>query len=719
MKKILLKFTVFFTLTLISSRPLFSQSWISYTCYNHINGFAVDADTVWIGTDGGLEKRLSDGTLIDQLDRLDGLPHVTITDMAIDKNGIKWFVINNSGVASFDGISWTVFNALNSNLPSGFNYSNIHSDPVTGHIWVGTGEGAAEFDGNNWVTYNPDNSGLSYKFVSDIAIDASGKVWMATWEGLNTLQGATWQVYKKNNSGIPGNFVNSVDIGLDGLVWVGTNDGAATFDGINWTTYDILNSSLNSDEINDIRPVSNDEVWFATKKGASRLMNGTWETFLPGNSNLPGKEIKRISIDNAGNKWLTSEHDGAVRFDGTDFTVYTDKRLLNNRIEDFQFDHDNNLWVACNDYVDDENNGLVKFDGANWEHFTESNSGLPTDIIWRINVDTKNNIWLLGYQHMVKYDGTFHDYLGFSCTVPSSMYFTPEDTLWIAYNGTDYCALTHSKIYDGEVVSNYAWNSGTNTAFFYAPASDSQGNLWFCSFNSNGGVLKYTGSAVTEYIPFVPAQSHADMILVDAFDNIWCAGYSGFMIYDQQNNNWTVNNNIPNFALNSSFISSWTFDQNNHLWFSFHLNLSDKDFLYKYDGTNFTEYNLENSPLSTMYVNSMKIKNDGSIWFATKKGLMGFYPDGIPTNTDELVAKTNHLKLYPNPASESIIVETAGDESEGGSFLTIYNSMQQLVLNRKLNNGKSLTDISRLAPGIYLINLYSSGSVVSEKLVVQ
>ena len=49
-----------------------------------------------------------------------------------------------------------------------------------GDLWVGTSSGLAKFDGASWTVFNEENSGLPYDAVHELIFDKDGVLWVGT-----------------------------------------------------------------------------------------------------------------------------------------------------------------------------------------------------------------------------------------------------------------------------------------------------------------------------------------------------------------------------------------------------------------------------------------------------------------------------------------------------------------------------------------------------------
>ncbi len=91
-------------------------------------------------------------------------------------------------------------------------------------------------------------------------------------------------------------------------------------------------------------------------------------------------------------------------------------------------------------------------------------------------------------------------------------------------------------------------------------------------------------------------------------------------------------------------------------------------------------------------------------------------------NTTEVNTNISAIKLYPNPASEQIIVEANLEESDNYQ-LVIRNLFGAVVMSRSLDLQKGMNNvemnIEQLKNGIYTYNLQNENGLVSRKFVVQ
>jgi photosystem II stability/assembly factor-like uncharacterized protein len=87
---------------------------------------------------------------------------------------------------------------------------------------------------------------------------------------------------------------------------------------------------------------------------------------------------------------------------------------------------------------------------------------------------------------------------------------------------------------------------------------------------------------------------------------------------------------------------------------------------------------------------------------------------GYPAGTIDFSSKLSPLKIYPNPASNTITIETP---TKG--HLNILNLNGKVILQQEITESKTTFDISILASGVYLVRVMSEKVVQVGKFVKQ
>ena len=111
-----------------------------------------EGNYLWVGGSIGLarfDKQTEEFTWFTRYDT--GLPLDSITAMAIDQNGIKWFAINKMRLVKYDDVNWTVYDIPNSGSPD--NQIRTIAIDAQNEKWIGTSNGGiVVLNDTSWTT---------------------------------------------------------------------------------------------------------------------------------------------------------------------------------------------------------------------------------------------------------------------------------------------------------------------------------------------------------------------------------------------------------------------------------------------------------------------------------------------------------------------------------------------------------------------------------------
>lgn len=175
-----------------------------------------DHDNLWFGVDSG-GVGLYDGNSLMVMNRLD---HLAVTDIAVDKNDIKW---------------------------------------------IGTVAGIEKYDNQNWYHYDASNSGFPGYNVNAVAVDSSNNKLFGSDQGLAIYNDTTWVVYDSGNSDLPNDIIYFIYVDSENTIWISCDFGnLVAIKGNNWIIY---NPSSNYGNINSMVKDCHSDIWFTTSEG--------------------------------------------------------------------------------------------------------------------------------------------------------------------------------------------------------------------------------------------------------------------------------------------------------------------------------------------------------------------------------------------------------------------------------------------------------------------
>jgi ligand-binding sensor domain-containing protein len=296
-----------------------------------------------------------------------------------DADGNLWFGSYGEGLYKFDGklfIHFGTAQGLNSNI-----IYVILQDKI-GNIWVGTNKGLNRFDGkkfvsipiilsNNTSSYlsnSNNNITPSENAVWSLMQDKSGTIWIGTDDGIYCYKGKEFSRFLDNqavvnNDSLKLKAIFSILEAKNGNIWFAacTSEGVSSFDGKTLSNIIPYKETGRTDRIIEDKQ---NNLWFATAfKGVGKYDGKTYIQNIFKEQHQSGSY--NILEDTKGNLWFDT-HDGLGFYDGKTFNILTEKG--GTIIKDFipiLLDNLGNLWFSSKGMK------LYKYDGENFTNYSE------------------------------------------------------------------------------------------------------------------------------------------------------------------------------------------------------------------------------------------------------------------------------------------------------------------------------------------------------------
>jgi len=227
-----------------------------------------------------------------------GLPHNAAPVLWQTRDGYIW-AGTETGLARFDGIRFTTYRAGNSpGLPH--NLIRALFEDQTGSLWVGTPRGVARYrDGTFEFVGLPDLA------ITNFAEDRDGRIWIGTFTG------GLWD-YKDGRLtshtrefGVSGVLaVSSLVVDATGRLWVGMNtEGLWYREAGSFRRCEAAVGQLSA--INHMAVSSKNTLWIVADNRIFRLRDGQLRPYAPssGWGNDPPRYVK---VDRLGQVWMVS-----------------------------------------------------------------------------------------------------------------------------------------------------------------------------------------------------------------------------------------------------------------------------------------------------------------------------------------------------------------------------------------------------------------------------
>lgn len=296
-----------------------------------------------------------------------------------DRSGNLWFGTTDQGVYRFDGnlfYNYTIKEGLISNC-----IWSILEDK-SGNIWFGTSEGICRFDGKNinpisipssirpFVSFDNYSSSSTRYSVWSMMQDKSGKIWFGTGEGVYFYNGLSFTRFLQN-------------------------DGIVKNDGLHLKMIDCI--------VEDDKGI----IWFASgmPPGMEGVCRYDGKSIISSKPNGDGW-IRLIVNDKKGNLWFSGRSKGNFKFDGKNFTKFTEKIGIGNPL---LVDTSGNVWFGGEESLSTVENegGIWRYDGKSFKNYTTTD-GISKYAVFSMLQDKKGTIWF-GTRNtgLYKFDGKY------------------------------------------------------------------------------------------------------------------------------------------------------------------------------------------------------------------------------------------------------------------------------------------------------------------------
>ncbi|MCE5249853.1 T9SS type A sorting domain-containing protein [bacterium] len=553
---------------------------------NSVNEIVFQGNYAWSATYGSLVRwDRRDGSYI-QFTTKDGLASNNVTGIVIDDNGKLW-IATTKGVNVYDGQSFTTLTTENSGLADYRILSITKSNDGT--LWFGTTLGISKFDGDSWKSYSIDDIVTDHRaggYVTDIVIDHTGKIWAVVFK---------------------------YDYGIE----MNTRLYLSSFDGTAWTVHNDADGTLKALQVEAIAIDNNNTVWAATRgndvTGPVYTFDGTAWT----DTGIDG--VNDISVADDGTVYLArgnifnsrNTNPSITKFDGSSFTELPLSGLFGYQPTIYSNvfpDESGTFWFVVKPgntaYI------LYSYDGVNI-HQHSTVGPLSFDVNEMI-VDSSNTKWLATNYGLSRFDGTTWENIVFDVK--------PED---VAGSGL------------GVLANDFA-NMIRDIAI------DKDGTIWLATYlgirkiDSTGETLYNTWNS--EELPGMPGG--VNQVVIDNNGVKWFAG--NYWLYRYDGESWST----VQFGKLEGVVRSMEVDHNNVLWFGigFADGVKVKSGVASFDGTTWTYYDIDNSPLKGDLAR-IAIAADNTKWIATSEGYYKF--DGTTWTSYEDIKNASYPQYQP------------------------------------------------------------------------
>ncbi len=540
----------------------------------------------------------------------DGLPADYVLSAYADDSGTLWFGTNGSGLARFDGRSFTTFTTAHG-LPD--NIIVFIGGDRKGNLWIGTSTGGlCRYDGLTFVPVPLGDEPDLWSAIISMWEDADGTLWFGTrrrglyrYDPSTPLRtgGQRFTNYLEAE-GLVG-YIRAIVRGADGALWVAHRKGLARFDGERFTTYEEASGT----KLNEVRSIvlGRDSVlWLGHYTGGvSRLVtasDGMQLTHYP----VIDEEVVRVNhllMDPNGVLWIASADHGALRFempnDGTP-RVERIHATLGREADEIRWiaqDRQGDLWF-CMSF-----SGVVQYHGSAFTGFPFLATSLAED--------AEGVIWAGIYRGLARFDGQAF----------AEQRLMPDHEVWNYSLGVNALGQVGVGINGMDVDhKGVSWNEGTHyrvvapldakgqTDAFWI-MTDRHGDTWA---TSRAGAHRYSAGLRTSFTTEQGLGNNNVLCLHESSDGAIWAGTDGgglSRIDSGSITTWGRSDGLPN-----EVVWSIAEDGGGNLW------IATLHGLCRFDGKSFLTFTTADG-LPIDIINQVFAGRNGDLLIGTSTGL--------------------------------------------------------------------------------------------------
>ncbi|MBI1763873.1 MAG: hypothetical protein HYR56_20810 [Acidobacteria bacterium] len=492
-----------------------------------------------------------------------GLPQNTISAIWQTRAGYLWLG-TLGGLARFDGVKFTVFNATNTPGLRSNRISFLYEDRA-GALWVGTDSGGlTRFQAGVFTAYTT-AQGLSNNTVYVITEDRQGDLWIGTDDGLSRFSHGQFKNYGVAD-GLPDKAVHALAEDREGHLWVATSGGLAQFRAGVFAV-EAVQQQAGKNAVPPIQSLCvrrNGSLWAAAGQYVAQILNGKFEppTLLdcggnvrqlyedaagmlwvngfggvglrqvsggqcrphPQQQSLPPFTVWGFHGDREGNFWIGTNGGGLFRWRRNRVVTYTtDDGLLSNSLLPIVEDGAGALWLGT------LGRGVMRWQAGRITPFTRQ-EGLPGDSARALLIDRAGDLWIGLENTVVRLkpgpkdgikDGQLTSYTAAQGLPPGNVWALYQDRageIWIgSANGL-------SRLHN-ETITTYRTTDGLVNNSVRFITEDGAGALWLGTVE---GLSRFQAGRFTNYTT-AQGLSHnfVRAIHIDRDGSLWIGTYGG------------------------------------------------------------------------------------------------------------------------------------------------------------------------------------------------
>ncbi len=312
---------------------------------------------------------------------IDELPGAFVKSIVPVEEGVFW-IVSSTGAAKYNKGKLNVFGSAQGLTDNRINV--IYSDRE-GNVWIGSdGSGLYKLT-NETIQFLGIEHGLKNTPVTAIVKDNQGHYWFGSLgKGLSKWDGENFEYFNSDN-GLVNNYVTALNISPKGEILIGTRgSGLLSYDGKKFKQFNTSDGLI----YNIVRQIfidSNDGIWIGTLNGLSHLDGENFTSFNEENG-LSDNVIWGIREHQNNQVLIVTRSGFDLIKDGSIMNMDINSSFFNKRINTAVIDEKENIWIGYSGH------GIVKITNDQVPKYYTSTSGLSSDLIYSLHLDSVDNV---------------------------------------------------------------------------------------------------------------------------------------------------------------------------------------------------------------------------------------------------------------------------------------------------------------------------------------
>lgn len=431
------------------------------------------------------------------------------------------------------------------NVEDGLPQSSIRCITQThdGYLWIGTWNGLARFDGVHMTVYNALNTPKLHPSIADLYEDRQHRLWIGT-EGGGLLQYRDDHlVWMDSTDGITASSINSIREDTSGNVWIGTDEGVFIYSSKGRFNHFSAANGFPDYPVSWVIPARDGSMYL-------QFVNTVFHVRFSGDSlEFIGEPFStggyRIDIDSSGVLWYGVKGRGLVKLAGT--IEYVEKRFADVHPKEIYILPNQQKWIMTphGAYVldNDEVQYLQMVDGIDLSNITtvfEDREG----ILWA----AAEGAGLVRLMNKQVQTFTKHDGLG-----TDEIMCGMEDRSGTEWIGSWLGGLSFRKSGEKKFTAVPSPISGISVI---ALSQSVDGTMWVGTWGhgvyviDHGTIRRFSGTGLTDVTTI-------RSIVSDPRGGVWIAALYGSIGYYNgvEEKIWNEKNGLPNSMINSLLLT--------------------------------------------------------------------------------------------------------------------------------------------------------------------